>query len=576
VLHIVNATTDFNVAAEDGFGGNAMVAIKGQLQKFSDLPANPRVNGFMVEIVGDQTSAFDNYWVKFDGGANDSTGVWKETMGPGLSVGLNPNTMPHILVREADGTFTFKPATWDQRKVGDEGSNPFPSFKDRTINDVFFFKNRLGLLSDENYFQSETGFYFNCFRTTVTTLLDSDPVDVNAATNKVSVLEHAVGFNKDLLLFSRQQQFLVDSSDLMTPKKVPLKPTTDFTVNTEAKPVAAGRNIYFAADKGQWSSVKEYFVDPNSTSNDAADVSSHIPKFIPSGITRIAACPGEDTLALLSKNDRQRLFIYRYYFSGSEKLQSSWSDFSFDASGTILDIDFLGSVLFLVVSRAAGVYLEKMDLSLGATVAGEPYPVLLDRKVQVPKTSLSFAAGRTTINPLALPYVPSDAESYTVVAKGGGAVEAGQLANVTHAAGVTSFPGDFTDSDITFGRRFMFRYRMSTIVVQSPSAGGGTKSDTEGRLQVRKVSFNHADTGYYQVKVQPAARPLGDYIFSGKILGEASSEIGSQALAGGRYSVPIMSENTKVGITVESDYPLPVSLLSADWEGFYVKRSRAV
>lgn len=567
-------SVDFGISCEDGQGGNAMVALKGQLQKFTDLPANPRQDGFTIEIVGDAASDFDNYWVAFDSNTAVGSGVWRETIAPGTPTGLDATSMPHQLIRNANGTFTFQPAVWDKRKVGDIESNPNPSLIGRKINDVFFFQNRLGFLSDENYIQSETGSYFNLFRTTVTTLLDSDPVDVNAATNKVAVLEHAISYNRQLLLFSAQQQFVVDGAQLMSPKKVPIKPATDFVVNMGAKPVACGRNVYFTTDKGNWSAVREFFAQDLSVGNDATDISAHVPKYIPSNVVKIASGASEDTLVLLSANDRSKLHVYRFYFSGNEKLQSSWSVMNFNAGSSILNCDFVGSTLILVVSRASGLYLEKIDFSLGAAVAGEPYHVLLDRKVQVPTSALTFNGTHTVIAAAAVGYVPTDG-SYMTVAHGGGLIKPGQLSNVIYD-GAIKIAGNFTASALSFGAKYLWRYTLSKLVVRSPSPGGGIKVETGGRTQVRTVSFSYSDTGYFKVLVTPEARQAYTYTFAGKLLGTPSSEIGGLFLPTGTWQVPVMTRNTTVDITLESDMPLPVAILSADWEAFFVKRSQSV
>lgn len=573
VLHIKNTSTDFTVSTEDGFSNNAMVSIKDNLQKFTDLPSNPRVDSFVVQITGDGTSGFDNYWVKYDaGGVDNASGTWKETVAPGIQTSLDALTMPHVLIRGGDGVFTFQPAVWEGRAYGDLTSNANPSFIGSTINDIFFFQNRLGFLSDENFIQSETGKYFNLFRTTVVSLLDSDPVDVNAATNKVAVLSHAVAFNKQLLLFSKQQQFMVDSAELMTPKRVPIKPTTDFAVNTRAKPVAAGRNVYFTMDKGNWSSVREYFVDLNNLTNDASDVTTHVPKYVPSGVIKLAAGLSEDIVVALSENDRSKLFIYKYYFSGSEKLQSSWSEFNM--TGTILGCDFIRSVLYLVISRDDGVYFEKLDFSVGGFIDAEPYRVCLDRKIQLPTSALTFDGTHTVITPAAIGYLPNDG-TYRLVAHGGGGIKAGQLFDVIHSGGVTKALGNLTASGFSLGRQYTFRYDVSPLMVRR-QAGGGTVADTEGRTQIRNISFNHNDTGYYKVKVTPEARATYTYVFSGKLMGTGSSTIGSIQLATGRLTASVMSRNTTTKISLESDQPLPVALLSADWEAFYVKRSRPV
>jgi hypothetical protein len=575
-VYLKNTTTDFTVSSADGFSNTAMVAIKGKLQKFTDLPVNPRIDSFVVQITGDQSSAFDNYYVKFDaGGTNNTVGVWKETIAPGIRTGLDATTMPHKLVREIDGTFTFEPATWDSRATGDLTSNPDPSFIGTTINDIFFFQNRLGFLADENFIQTETGKYFNVYRTTVVSLLDSDPVDVTAATNKVSILKHAVSFNKQLLLFSNQQQFMVDSAELMSPKHVPIKPTTDFYVNTLARPVAAGKNVYFTTDKGNWSSVREYFVDLSNLTNDAIDISSHVPVYIPSGVTKIAAGVSEDILVLLSSEDPTKLYVYKYYFSGSEKLQSSWSSFTFGTGGTILGCEFIRSTLYLVISRAEGIFFEKMDFSIGANVTGEPYPVRLDRKVQLETTALTFDGTYTVVNAATLGYLPNDG-AYMAVSQGGGTIKAGQLYDVIYSAGVTKILGNLTASKITLGKKYTFRYQVSPLTIKIGPAGSSRVADTEGRTQVRKISFNHADTGYYKVLVTPEARQTYTYIFSGKVTGTPSAVLGTESLSTGRLTVPVVSRNNTVSIVIESDMPTPVSIFSADWEAHYVKRSRAV
>ncbi len=576
-IYIKNTTTDFTVTCEDGFNSNAMVAIKGNLQKFTDLPSNPRVDSFIVQIVGDQASSFDNYWVKYDaGGGNDAVGVWKETIAPGILLGLDANTLPHVLIRESDGTFTFRPASWEDRTVGDLNSNADPSCVGGTINDVFFFQNRLGLLSDENYIQTETGKYFNLYRTTVVALLDSDPVDVTAATNKVAILEHAVSFNKQLLLFSRQQQFMVDSTELMSSKRVPIKPTTDFSVNTKAKPVPAGRNVYFTMNKGQWSSVSEYYVDTGNFTNDASDITSHVPLYVPSNVTRIASGGSEDTLVLLSEDDNTKLYIYKYYFSNNEKLQSSWGTFNFNPGGTILGFDFIRSTLYLVISRAEGVFFEKMDFSVGSSVVGEPYPVKLDRKVQLAIADLTFDGTHTIIDPAAIGYLPDDGD-YIAVSKNGTTIKPGGIYTIIYSGGVTKILGDVTSTDLVFGAKYMFRYTLSPLTLKlNKSDNGGRTADALGRTQVRKVSFNHADTGYYQVLVTPVSRQAYTYTFSGKVLGALSASLGVEVMSSGKLGVPVMSQNTAVAITMESNMPLPVALVSADWEAFYVKRSRSV
>ena len=580
IIYIKNTASDFSVTTEDGFNSAGMVAIKGKLQKFSDLPINAYQNGFVVEITGTgsgeaATQPFDSYFVQYETVNSSGVGVWKECPKPGMTSTIGANTMPHILVRESDGTFTFKQATWKTRLVGDDDSNPFPSFVNRNLQDIFFYRNRLGFLSDEAIIFSEAGEYFNFMRTTVTQLLDSDPIDVNASHTKVSILKHAVPFNKQLLLFSEQTQFLIDQGDLLSPKSIGVKVATEFPCNIIAKPVGIGKNVYFAVDKGSNSSFREYFTDLNNQANDAIDITAHVPQYIASGIYKIATAVNEDILVALSTADPSTLYIYKYFFNANEKLQSSWSKWTYGSDSTILNVDFIGSDMYLVINRADGVFLEKATVSLGDIGPSEPYNVHLDRKVQLGSADVTYSAGYTTINLTNLGYTPSTG-TYQLVVRTHPTLKPGEILTVIWDGTNAKVAGNITGGTYTFGRRYVFTYQLSTVVVRTPTAGGGQKADTEGRLQLRKLAFNYDDAGYFKVKVTPAGRETYSYVFSGKVLGQSSGTIGSYSISEGRFVVPIISQNIGTNITLENDSPLPSSFLSADWEGFYTKRSKAI
>ena len=572
----VKANGDFTIACDDGFAGNAMVVIKNKVQRFSDLPNRCPVDGFAVEITGDSGSTFDNHWVKYDmSGGAASNGVWKETCEPGLSVGMYWFTMPWALVREANGSFTFKALTWGTRKVGDAKSNPHPSFMDRKLNDVFFYRNRLGLLCDENIIFSEAGEYFNFYRTTVTQLTDSEPIDVTVSHTKVSILEHAIPFNKQLLIFSGQTQFVIDHNELLSPKTISVKMATEFPCSTHCKPVPVGKNVYFVAEKGDWSAVREYYADFNNLSNDSQDVTGHITKYIPKGVFKIAVSTNEDILCLMTNKEPNVLYTYKYFWVNNEKLQSAWSKWVFPAGNIIINAEFLQSELLLLVSRVDGVFLEKMNLSLGYSEANEPYPVLLDRKRIVSKDTVTYnSATNKTRYPDLLGTAPG--EVIMAVTATGGTKKAGVVLPVKMDATGPYVEGDFTGTDLIVGRQYSLVYMLSPITMKAAQAGGGQKSDTEGRLQLRKIAFNYADTGFFDVWVKPHNRNTYKYRYAGKTLGIETATIGQPSFDTGRFLVPVMSRNVDTQITIINDSPIPCSILSADWEGFYVKRSQAV
>ena len=554
----------FTVKVEDTRSNTHMTCCKGTVQRFSDLPTvAPR--GFVTEIVGDASSSFDNYYCVFepaDTGEWFGTGVWKETVKPGIPCQIAPATMPHVLIRQADGTFTFGPQSWEDRCCGDEKSAPFPSFVERTLGGLFFYRNRLAFLAGENVIMSEVGEFFNFFLTTVTTLIDSDVIDVAASHTRDNILEHACVFSGGLLLFSGQSQFVLEHDTVLSNATVSLKPVTEFESAVLAAPVSSGKTVFFAADRGAYGGVREYVTLPDaSEQNDAADVTAHVPRYIGGTIRKLVCSTGEDVLLVLSDSKKDSLWLYKYFWNGSEKIQSSWS--RWDMCGEIVSVVFLHSTVFLVMRYPGeGLFLESMAFEPGVKDEGVNFEVCLDRKVM--ESSLTIQpydnAHRTTT--MTLPYKPSSAmlvvdstgASYTVL---------------SHDDTTLTVRGDVHGKHLFVGMPYRSAYTFGTFAIREDGKGNAV---TTGRLQLRTLTLNVADTGFLRCVVTPAFRDPSIHTFTGRELGHGSNLLGTTPLYTGTVKCPILSLNTNVTVAVESDSFLPFALVNASWEGFYNSR----
>ena len=281
---IISKTGDasFDLATYDSLGDTGITSTTGTVQRFDDLPAYAP-NNYVAQVQGDQTNNFDDYYVKFVSDHGDQSllgsGTWIETIKPNISYELDATTMPHLLIRQANGSFTLETGEWGDRIIGDLTSAPTPSFVGKKISDVFFFQNRLGFLSGENVVMSRTSEYFDFFKATARTVLDNDPIDVAASHTKVSTLKHAIPFDRKLLLFSDQTQFILKGSEYITPKNTSIAQTTEYEANSTAKPAAAGNLVYFSSTRGGFSAIREYYVIDDSDRSDATDVTSHVAKY---------------------------------------------------------------------------------------------------------------------------------------------------------------------------------------------------------------------------------------------------------------------------------------------------------
>ena len=116
--------------------------------------------------------------------------------------------------------------------AGDYDTAPDPSFIEQPINDIGVYKGRLFFLADENIILSRTREFFQFFPETVTTVLDTDPIDVVASNNRVSILQYAVPYQDELILFSDQYQFRFNAAEtVLTPATAQITILTSYEID---------------------------------------------------------------------------------------------------------------------------------------------------------------------------------------------------------------------------------------------------------------------------------------------------------------------------------------------------------
>lgn len=559
LIKVVKSSAIGTVSCSDTYGNQAIRCLNNGVQRFSDLPTRFET-GFVVTITGELTGTSEGYFVEW----SDTNQGYIETIKPGSKYRIDNYTMPHQLVRNADGTFTFGPALWNDRTVGNPVVNKDPSFIGLKISDVFFFRNRLGFLADENVVFSRAGDFFSFFPETTTQVLDSDPVDAAVSHVKVSLLKHAIPFNKNLVLFSDLTQFMLTAQDVLTPKTVAIHQTTEFECSQRCKPVAAGSNVYFAVEKSGFTSVREYYVMPYQQTYDADDVTAHVPKYIPGGVYKLTASTNDDVLFALSDQDRSSIYVYKWYWRGEEKLQSSWSKWKINSDSTILNMEMIGTKLYLVIQRPDGCYLEYIDIQTGLVEDDMDILVHLDRKVKLTGT---YDAG-TNRTYWTLPYQESNVQA---ILGGGYSSQKGVPLTLTQFNLNTWYVmGNYSGSGVYFGIPYMMRYRFS----QQYAKDNKNVSYGNADLRIRNLTLFYTKSGFFQVEVTPLARDTYTYQFTGKKLGSSGMILGSPQLDSGTFRFPVMTDAATGVIDIVNDTYLPCFFQSAEWEAFFNTRSQ--
>ena len=595
----IKCKATFSIEVQDSKGGAALVGIKDEVTSFSSLPGKNVPVDYIVKVVGKAGGSQDDFFVKYE---EDSEGVgtWKETLGRGIDTGFDVTTMPHRLIRlyddSGDKFFLYEPVKevaasgtfgarfgWSSRKAGDDTSNPFPTFVGGKINDITFHKNRFGVLSDENIIFSEAGNYYNFFPISVMTALDGNPIDISVSNNQVSILTHAAAFNQSLLLFSDFQQFSLNhEGGTFSPSTVSVDVVTQFESTSKAPPVSSGKFVYFPFERGEYSGVREYFVDTGTAeSNDATDITAHVPQYIKGNITKMMVSSNDQMVAVLSDDDKKRIYVYKNYWRDQEKLQNSWSHWTFD--GDILNCAFLGSTLKLLVKRDGdGLYLEDINLSLDSAeaVMEDETAVLLDRRVKLTYNQ-TVASNLPYTAPSNIVYVTDNARKLTTIAQ----------VNDYLANGRTLADGSSLATSkiaVYAGIPYTFEYEFSRFIHKENELPAQT-----AKLQIRNINLLYNKTGFFNLKVDvnpgtiqipdpdnpgttKEVTPRTNYEkkFSGMITN--TSALGEYKLLSGTFKGGVMSNASNCNITIENDEYLPCSFQSAEWEGFLHQRSRRV
>ena len=680
---------DFGIDGSDTQGNTHMTIVKNSVQQFTDLPT-VAPNGMVVEIKGDEDTNFDNYYVKFvtNNGNAFEEGQWEESVEAGIPFKFNYDTMPHVLIRQADGNFrfarvdgdnygtslqdaatytsvtanntvtitktnhgfntddlvnvvkvsgtlnsgqfvitkvdnnnfTYTTATnegantnenctigigytlpkWGERLVGDEESAKTPSFIGTTMNNVFFFRNRLGFLADDNVVLSTVSDFFNFFPETVLSVIDSDPIDVAASHTKVAILKHAVNMGEKLILFSDQTQFnLTSSSDSLTPKSANVIVATEFESTDQAAPVGSGSSIYYLTKKGNFSGVREYISQSGVEIKDAANITIHVPRLIPNDIFKMAVSTNEDVLVLVGATNPNILYVNRWlYGDRSQKILNAWFTYTLNPKKAIKNIDFIGTDLFIVsddISEdVARVTLDKIPFVSDYKEPNATFEYHLDHKVTEATSGVSVAYNSATdVSTFTVPYKLNAAmqivgrylaagETCTYVDTQGNTqpFKPGQVVNSTNLTNNTTSTitvnGDYTNSKFIIGEPFEMHYRFSSQRLTESSEGRKSGEIISGRLQLKHFYIKFEDSGFFKVEVTPDNNTTSIHKFTGRFLGASSAAIGQINLETGTFKVPIMSRADRVNIDVKNDTFLPTVLSSAEYEAMFHMRSRRI
>ena len=336
--------TDFSFSSWDSWGNQASEGWKGSVNKITDLPKEMPFTGVYVEVVGDEDNRFTNFYVKWNGSS------WEECLDPKAIRGIladMPVQMDRVSVVAGVATFHIKKASWSKPIVGNDDNNPDPSFVGQHIQDMFFYKNRLGIASNDSIVLSEAANYENFYVTTALDTIDTDIVDVTISTNQASNIYFAKPFNNSLYIFTKYAQYELVHDGAFSPSTVSIENVTNYPMKVEVEPVVMNNSLYFVSLSNNRQQLREYIKGEN-LSVQGVDLNLATPTYLVKPITKLIV-DGVIGVVLGCTSDGTA-YVYRYKDDGTNRIQSAWSTWEFfqDVADTSFEWISLGNLVGIV------------------------------------------------------------------------------------------------------------------------------------------------------------------------------------------------------------------------------------
>jgi len=585
-LHLKKASA-FNVTTPEP---TLMGITTSEANSAGELPKSCRHN-FVVKIVN-STDEDDDYYLKFQMDNVDASvtadrfgsGVWEECPAPDLEVKINPDTMPVQIRRVLPGTYAINGGSsqnytngvfevvnpnWVDRHVGDDVTNPKPSFVGRKISKLLFFRNRLCMLSEDRVVLGVTNDYYNFWSKTAMAVSNDDPIDLISSSTYPTTLYDGIEVNTGLLLHSSNQQFMLTTdSDVLSASTAKINYLCSYNFNHNTNPFSLGTTSGFVNSTGKNARFYELSNIRREGEPTVVEQSKIISKKLPIEITNVVVSK-ENNVILFGATDKNEVWGYRYFNSGEKRLQSAW--FRWELPGTLVHHELLDDVYYVVLKNGTNYTLEGYDIKVqDDTTSISDYRIHLDTHSTV--TSLAAGTYNATTKKTVFPKPAGYNNSKQLALYNNNAGnDLGRYGLVTVNGSNLEVDGNWTGANLILGYLFDWLVELPTIF---PTKQSGTKqvADTRGSLIVHRLHFNFGETGTIETTLKRTGR--ADYTNTFESVQWDSYLSNKTNIADEHvHAIPTYERNTNLTVQLKSSHPSPATLHSMNWEGDYNSRN---
>ena len=563
--------------------GELLNVVAGKVNDAGDLPSQCK-NGMVVEVIN-SVAEEDNHYVKFFGNNDkDGEGTWEECAKPGRTIRLKRSKMPVLLIRTADSNFrlteldgssytisgqTYSVPQWDDALVGDDVTNPEPSFIGKNINKMLFFRNRFAMLADENIILSRPGDFTNFFAKSAITLVASDPIDISASSEYPAILFDGLQTNTGLVLFSKNQQFMLTTdSDVFSPTTAKINALSTYNFNFATNPISLGTTIGFLDNAGKFSRFFEMAQVQREGEPEVIEQSAVVSRLFEKDL-KLISNSRENSVIFFSEEGTSTLYGYKYFDSIRERKLASW--FRWTVTGTIQYHCMQDDFLFVVVRNNGKDQLLKYAIKMDSnTFALAENRVHLDHLMSVTTASNTY---NSTTKKTTFPK-PTGIESTSQLAAYDvdSGNELGRYGLITINGSNLEIDGNWSSQTFLIGHQFTMQVNLPTIYYLTQS-GQNWRADTRANTVVHRVKFGFGPVGIYETTLSRIGRVDYTEVFEVTAADQYGANTAGIVDDNVLRTVPIYDRNINASLTLKSTHPAPATIHNMTWEGVYTNNN---
>ena len=559
-----------------------MRVMQSSVNDVTRLP-NQCKHGYIVKVSNSRMADEDDYYVRFDGeNGRDGSGSWTECAKPGIAKTLT--NMPLVIQRTAlanggtsseIATFTIKQFTYAERLIGDELTNPLPSFVGKRINKVLFFRNRLSFLAGSNVVTARPGSIAepDFFAESALTVSASDPIDISSASTFPSELFDGIAINAGLVVFSTNQQFLLASDDtVLNPDTAKLRSISTFNYNKDIAPISLGTTLGYVDNSGKFSRFNEMANISREGQPSVVEVSKIVPTLLPKNIDLLTNSR-ENSIILFAKSGSSDSIVYGYKYLnvGDKRQQAAW--FKWKLNRPILYHFIIDDEYYYL---DADYYLQKIRLvqtTEDPSIVQDNVDFLLhvDNHTTVSGGSFNATTNTTTFSSVGwLNTVTTPNHDLVVIDTNTNSARVGRYAKPTVSGTSFTLPGDWSGVTLTIGYIYPYEVQFPTFYPMK-MAGEKTTADVNSSLVVHRIKLHFGKIGLYETTLKRLGKNDYTEVYE-------STQLDEYDVSDAPYleefikTVPIYEKNTNVDVILRSSHPAPATLHALSWEGDYSPR----